>query len=236
MRKGFTLVEMLVVIGIIAILIGASIGGFSAMTKTADRARSQELVSNVASALTEYFNRNGAWPKVLLNEAATGEGKLTAEAAYPLANPGGDKGKSGAPRGVLSLAYDLGSRKLIGLDRLGIVDHYAQSTIRSGGAGVGIGTKVKSGGSVEDHILRFAIDVNGDGIIDGNEGAVVGGVQVSIRATAAVWSCGRDGVISPYPYGGGGAKAGGGANKGKASSGKTDDVWSWTPGQTRNVK
>ena len=34
---------MLVVIGIIAVLVGASIGGFSAMTRTAERAKCQEL-------------------------------------------------------------------------------------------------------------------------------------------------------------------------------------------------
>ena len=51
-KSGCTLVEMLVVIGIIAVLVGASIGGFSAMTKTAEKAKCQELVSNVATALT----------------------------------------------------------------------------------------------------------------------------------------------------------------------------------------
>ena len=51
MKKGFTLIEMLVVIGIIAVLVGASIGGFSAMTRTAERAKCQELVSNVATVL-----------------------------------------------------------------------------------------------------------------------------------------------------------------------------------------
>lgn len=45
MKKGFTLVEMLVVIGIIVILLGASIGGFSKMTKSAERAKARELVS-----------------------------------------------------------------------------------------------------------------------------------------------------------------------------------------------
>ena len=220
MRKGFTLVEMLVVMGIIAILIGASIGGFSAMTKTAEKARNQEIVSNAATALTEYYNRNGAWPRVLLTEAASGEGKLTATAAYPLANPSNnDRGKSGAPKGILSVAYDMGSRSLIGLDRLGVVDHYVQVLIKSGGKDIDLGSKVPTGGTVEDHILRFAIDVNGDGIIDGSEGAAVGGESVSIRATAAVWSCGRDGKFEPY-----------------SRNGRSDDVYSWTKGQTRNVK
>ena len=73
MRKGLTLVEILVALGIISILIGASAAGYSRMTRAADKARCQELVSNTAVALTQYFNRNGSWPKVLITEAQ-GEG------------------------------------------------------------------------------------------------------------------------------------------------------------------
>ena len=58
-RNAFTLVEMLVVIGIIAILTGASIGAFSKMTKTAERAKCQELVSNTATALTALYQQTG---------------------------------------------------------------------------------------------------------------------------------------------------------------------------------
>ena len=71
MKKGFTLIEMLVVIGIIAILIGASLAGYSSMVKTADKARCQELVSNVATALTMLFQNEGMWPKRLAKNGAT---------------------------------------------------------------------------------------------------------------------------------------------------------------------
>ena len=40
MKKGFTLIEILVVIAIIAVLMGVAIGGFSGATKAAERARS----------------------------------------------------------------------------------------------------------------------------------------------------------------------------------------------------
>ena len=60
------------------------------------------------------------------------------------------------------------------------------------------------------------MDLDGDGII---EGALVGGESVDIRATAAVWCCGKDGVIERYSVGV-----------------KKDDAYSWSHGQTQGVK
>lgn len=201
MKKGFTLVEMLVVIGIIAVLVGATIGGYSKFSKTAEKTRCQELVSNTATALATLFQQNGAWPRAL-RTAAQGDGKLTATAAYPLA-------------AYMSLTTSNGA--LAGYDRLGVVSPWATAVIRhrSGGA-VSESTRVPSGGTVDDHILRFAIDYDGDGII---EGANVGGETIDIRATAAVWCCGKDGRIEVYSQGL-----------------RRDDVYSWTKGQTQNVR
>ncbi|MBQ8126239.1 MAG: prepilin-type N-terminal cleavage/methylation domain-containing protein [Kiritimatiellae bacterium] len=201
MKKGFTLVEMLVVLGIIAVLVGATIGGYSKFSKTAEKTRCQELVSNTATALATLFQQNGAWPRAL-RTAAQGDGKLTATAAYPLA-------------AYMSLTTS--NNALAGYDRLGIVSPWATAVIRhrSGGA-VSESTRVPSGGTVDDHILRFAIDYDGDGII---EGANVGGETIDIRATAAVWCCGKDGRIEAYSQGL-----------------RRDDVYSWTKGQTQNVR
>ena len=63
--------------------------------------------------------------------------------------------------------------------------------------------------------MRYALDLDGDGVI---ESVNVGGQSVDIRATAAVWCCGRDGKIETFTRGQ-----------------KKDDVYSWTEGQTRNV-
>ena len=204
---------MLVVIGIIAVLIGASIGGFTAMTKTADKAKAQELVSNAATALTALFQQEGAWPKRLINGKDGGEGGgqlLDENAAYALVAGG---------RKYFSLTVKDG--KLAGLDKCGIISPWATAAVKRSGRPAETSTKVGSV-NLENHILRYAIDLDGDGII---EGVNVGGTPVDIRATAAVWCCGKDGVFSPYPYGSGAKK-----------SGKCDDVYSWAPGQTRNVK
>jgi len=221
-RKGFTLIEMLVVIGIIAVLVGASIGGYSAMTKSAEKARCQELVSNVATALTALFQEEGSWPKTLAKEGST-DGKLDEDVAKALVL----KRRYGIK--YFSLTTD--GNKLGGHDRFGIVTPWAQTVIKAQGQSATKSSKVGSK-TVDDHILHYALDLDGDGRITG---ANVGGRSVDVRATAIVWCCGKDGVIDPYPYGQGGGNGGKGSTS-RASGGKTDDVYSWTPAQTRDVQ
>ena len=213
MKKGFTLVEMLVVMGIIAVLIAASLGGYSAMTKSAEKQKCQELVLNTATALTTLFNDKGYWPEALLKGNAGQDAQLDEKAAYPL-----------AVGNYMSLAYDKEKKATIGLDACGVVDPWALVVVRRVGSGASASTPVPGGRTVGDHVLHYALDLDGNGII---EGASVGGTPIDVRATAIVWSCGKDGIVSSYPYAGGG--------KGGGSKGKADDVYSWTPGQTRNV-
>ena len=218
LRSAFTLIEMLVVMGIIAVLIGASIGGYSAMTKSAERARCQELVSNVAVALTALFQNEGVWPKRLAREGAT-DGKLDENTAYALVANG---------RSYFSLTKN--GDKLGGHDRFGILTPWAQAVVKRLGTSASKGSKVGSM-TVDDHVLHYALDLDGDGKI---LAASVGGQSVDVRATAIVWCCGKDGVIDPYPYGSSGS-GGKGSSSGTAG-GKTDDVYSWTPAQTRDVQ
>ena len=214
--SGFTLIEMLVVIGIISVLIGATIGGYSAMTRTAEKAKAQELCSNVATALTAIFQEEGAWPKRLIAEGQS-DGKLDARTAYALVS-----GK----RKTFSLTKN--GNQLGGHDRFGIISPWAMAVVKRLGSSASLGSMVGTK-TVEDHILHFALDLDGDGKI---LGANVGGQSIDIRATAAVWCGGKDGVIDPYPY------AGGGSGKGSqsASGRRSDDVYSWTPGQTKDVQ
>lgn len=204
MKKGFTLVEMLVVIGIIAALIAASLVGYSSMLASAERTKAQELVSNVATALTAIFDADGIWPKSLRTYGKTG-GPLDENVAYILAS-----------RGYLSLTYDSTEKKLTGLDRFGIVSPWATSVIKNKGSSASLSTKVNSDTTIKDHQLQYALDLDGDGIIDG---VSVGGEAISVRATAIVWCAGKDGKMLPYSQGR-----------------KSDDVYSWSVGQTRNVK
>ena len=206
-RRGFTLIEMLVVIGNIAILTGAAIGSFSAMTKTAEKAKAQELVSNAATALTALFQQEGAWPKRLISN---NNKQLDKDAAVPLAKGGYFS---------LTTKGSGSDMQLSGLDKFGIVTPWASAVIKRRGTNAQLGDSVTGTTKVQDHILYYAIDLSGQGVVQ----ATVGGESVKIRATAAVWCIGKSGGKSgkPWPY----------------SMGlKKDDLYSWTYGQTRDVE
>ena len=202
-RSGFSLVEMLVVIGILAVLIGASIGGYSAMTRRAEAARGRELVSNVATALNILFQRQGHWPKRLLTESQ-GNGHLTEEASRCLVE-----------NGLMSLMRDSSTKKLIGLDRCGIVTPWATTALkRHSLTDDGLSIRVPSGGTVEDHQLRFALDDDGDGIVE----VRLATKTVKVRTNAAVWCWGMNGKEDDY-------------DASMAGRGHADDIYSWSYGQ-----
>ena len=209
LRPAFTLLEMMVVIGIIIILIGASVGGYSRMTKAAEKARLQELVSNAATALTALYNDEGAWPKCIVRNGAT-DGRLDENVAYALVS---------GSKSYFSLTT--ANRTLSGIDRFGIVTPWATAVIKRLGTSAALESIVSGTTTIQDHILHYAVDLDGDGII---KGATVGGESVDVRATAIVWSIGKSGGSKgqPWPY-----------SKGRT---KSDDVYSWTLGQTQNVK
>ena len=207
--KGFTLVELLVVLGIIAILSAASIGGFSFVTRRAEQAKGRELVSNTATALGALLQAQHRWPPSLLQEAQGG-GILTARAAACL-----------AVNKLMSLSYttmdDDGETvyTLSGLDRCGIVSPWATAVLKKSGPNESaLNKKVPSGGTVSDHRLHFALDDDGDGITE----VRLKSKTLRIRGNCAVWSWGRNGVEDDY-----------GASM--DSRGAADDIFSWSRNQ-----
>lgn len=203
MKKGLTLIEMLVVIGIIAVLVAAISGTYTSVTRAAQRTRCQELVSNTATALTAIFQEYGAWPRALRENGGGSDGLLDEIAALPLAK-------------YMSLSVSSDGTRLTGYDRLGIVSPWATAYIKSHGTSANLGSAMPGGGYLRDHILHYAIDLDGDGVI---RGASVGGEPVDVRATAIVWCGGRDGKIEMYSTGM-----------------RKDDVHSWSFGQTVDIE
>ena len=205
MKRGFTLVEMLIVIGIIAILTGAAMTGFRGAVEKAQAAKCQELVHNVSTALVKVFQDNGSWPSRIIS-AGQGSGEMTAEIGGELAR-----------RKALSLNYRLveneetGEKvyKLVGLDQCGVVSPWAAEVVKRKAANgnVSLNELVPGGGTIRDHVLRFSIDDDEDGL---EKVSYEGGKSVTVRASAAVWCCGRDGKF-----------------------GTRDDIKSWAKGQEK---
>ena len=208
MKKGFTLLEMLVVIGIIAILMGAMTFGYSKIVKSARKAKTQELVSNVAAALTQLCQKNGGrWPHDILRAEA--KGILDKDACGSLARSR-----------YLDLDWnqdDIREKEdaevvLKGADRFGIVDPETAKFLTTH-LNAALDTKIPTGGTVKDHILHFAIDTKGTGFVKIQN--LKGADGKEVRATAIVWSAGADGEAD------------------YSSVGHNDDVYSWRPAQVK---
>ena len=210
-KSGFSLIEMLVVIGIIAVLSGALVVGMDRVRKTAQKSKAQEIVSNTATALGVIFQTEMGWPQLLLNYSGR---QLEATPSHVFVR-----------FNLLGLAYnskqyDRSTRKgiiqLMGADRCGIVDPWAAAVLKrkqASSENADIGEKVPTGGTIRDHILWFAVDDDGDGITEVN---IPGSPPIKVRAPACVWGAGADGKLGAY---------------GKRDKAAADDVYSWARGQ-----
>jgi prepilin-type N-terminal cleavage/methylation domain-containing protein len=184
-NKGFTLVEMLVVIGIIGLLIGVLTTGFSYAQTLAWQTRSQELVSNVATAMGTYLLNERSWPdeflrsngnvnnevcKVLQEASLLDVTTVTVEDNKP---PGTKKG-------------DINPNSP---ERFGLFSPWGQRLIRRAPEADKLPEEWKK------HILQFRVDVDLDGKIDSNDAELgpIPGNGDPIRASVIVWSCGPQG-------------------------------------------
>ena len=212
-RSGLTMIELLVVVGIIMALSAVLLAGIGRVKKSAANAKAQDLVSNVATAINRILQSERNWPGYLI-KASKGKHLVDSDACQALIR-----------YKAYSLSYVRESSKdgddyyrLTGIDRCGIVDPWAAQYLKtlaptiSGEAAKG--RKVPGGGTVEDHVLRFAIDDDYDGIC---KVEIEGSRPLRVRASVAVWSCGQNGKFEDY---------------GKAGRVEgSDDLYSWTPGQ-----
>lgn len=190
-RTGFTLIEMMVVIGIIGILAAALTGAYGLMVKSAQRSKAVEAVANARSALeTLYIRKDNTWPPAIIN-ARTHEGgyhvmdENVAKELFRNSLLNVDCKKTDDKQEGLA-AYTLR-----GVDRFGIADPWAQDVLRRKVEKGKRDSSVPSGGKVEDHLIYFAVDQNDDGFVDRSEGAPVN----KVRARAITWCAGADGGL-----------------------------------------
>ncbi len=184
-RNGFTLIEMLVVMGIISILSGALLLGYGRVTRAAQRAKAQETVANVATALGILLQQKGSWPSGLsrYGSQAGGDGRGCVK----------EVAKIFADNKLLGVKLDSGD-KPIGIDRCGIVDPWAVAVLKRS-PNVSGDAAVPTGGTVADHVIYFALDTDFDGITEvANTGGARSGT-VKVRANAVAWCAGADGQM-----------------------------------------
>ena len=222
-RSGFTLIEMMVVIGIIGILAAVLTGGYTYAVKSAQRAKAVEAVSNARSALEMLYQRAEGWPRAILQASQYGGYHVMDENVakvlfkYSLLNVDCKK---------TSDASDLSAYTLRGVDRCGIADPWAQDALRSADKNLGgpalLTRAVSSGGTVQEHLIYFAVDQNDDGFVERSEGAPVD----KVRAKVLTWCAGADGGLGDCST----------DKRGKTSAnGRTitngDNVYSWQRAQ-----
>lgn len=196
--SGFTLIELLVVMTIISILAAAMVMGYGSMTRTAQRAKAAEAVSQAAQGLSILLSRTGTWPAAIISHhGGDGTGKGMVE----------DVASEFASRSLLGVAKGTDG-KPVGISRFGVVDPWAEAVLKNKNAT--ISSRVSTGGTVQDHIIYYAVDVDGSGITE----ATVGGESIRVRATAIAWCAGADGKLAPY-----------------SRRGRSDDIYSWAKGQ-----
>ncbi len=72
LRKGFTLIEILVVMTIISLLASVAAVSYTSVTRSSRDARRQSDLEQVRSALEQYRSNNGMYPAVAMNCSSSG--------------------------------------------------------------------------------------------------------------------------------------------------------------------
>lgn len=222
-QSGFTLIEMMVVVAIIGILAAALFVSYSTIVKSARKAKATEAVSNAKSAL-ESINFDGRWPSAILNaKKYNGYYVMDDKVAIELYK----HGKLNVDCKVSEDSDGHKSYRLRGKDRCGIADPWAQDVLgrskyqNKDGQSL-LGEPVSSGGKVQDHLIYFAVDKDGDGFVDKSEGAPVN----KVRARVITWCAGEDGGLGDCTS----DKVGKVSENGRMIT-NSDNVYSWKRAQ-----
>ena len=177
LRNGFTLVEMLVVIGMLGILAATLIASFSHVKTTARQTQAQALVAETATAFNIYLQQEREWPAAWLDATEMDENVCAIFQTKHLLDL-----TTWSTNGV---AINKNS-----LDRFGELDPWGRAALRRNPGITSASAVVEGGRKISDHRIQYRLDRNYDGYVDAGEGSPKG---AKIRASVLVWSRGPDG-------------------------------------------
>jgi prepilin-type N-terminal cleavage/methylation domain-containing protein len=216
MRRGFTLIEMLVVIGILALLMGILLPMVIRAVRSGDRAKASAQIQSIAAALESYHQSFGDYPRLPeANLAGTAPAPrmygsdllLWALIAPRDATQDGAEGPGFRKRGMQGQVYGpyLPIEKFK-YDNIGIQDSFGNNILYiparpakpnlgatngfiAGNAGALYDSRYLS--NLTEQQFRYMMgDLNTNGQIDGNE-------QPVSTAPYILWSAGSDGTYGP---------------------------------------
>lgn len=174
-RQGFTMIELLVVIVIIGVLSGLTIGATAHFIESARKKNAADMCRQIAVAWSKFHTDTSFWPDTYgIN--SPGVKKMDTEMCLVLGSGG-----------FLDVAYidenaTSGQKKNKDNDsqlKYGLLSPIGEKRFKKGSS---------SNSKMERYLYQFVLDVNEDGVIDASDGMpekVRGGT--TIRGEVAVW-------------------------------------------------
>ena len=186
-RTGFTLVELLVVIGIIAVLASILLPAINKAMLRADEAKAKAEAQSIMAAWKSYYNEYGRWLVVSGNRFLR----------YYVPQNAGERGMSPESTGILMTGFVM--------TNLMYPDASAGGGLNSHPACTNYNPKrisfleyrsdsINTNGDFVDpwdHVFKFMLDLNNDGKVERGSTMVT-----TVYDSVIVWSTGRDGIES----------------------------------------